>query len=268
MKKVSLFVVVLLLGTSLSACAAGRRGSKKQVEQPVQRVSSAQEKLQAKKDSMAAALELRKLELEMQEIEAEAEANAAIARKRADNAVKNMSSRVGQLLYTPCIDESFDKQGEYMAGLGIAENEIERGAATANANRYAIADITTRYIGVIKNGVSQYAKNVNTRSGAKVKENELEGEAVAIGEKAIEKYAETVCREFEQANDGTYTCYVAVHVPIKEVLNQVVDEVGVLQTDYDRQQFRGFMNAELEKQAAAKAAEKKELQDLRQQMGE
>lgn len=263
MKKVSLFMVVLILGTSFSACAAGRKSSRKNAES-VQKVDP----LQAKKDSMRNALELRKLELEMEAMEAEAEANSAIQKLKAQNALRATSSRVGQNLFTPCIEESYDKPGEYMAGLGIAENEVERGVAVANANRYAIADITTRYIGVIKNGVSQYAKNVNTRSGAKVKENELEGEAVAIGEKAIEKYAEAVCRNFEQATDGTYTAYVAVHVPIREIVSQVVDEVGVLQTDYDRQQFRGFMQAELDKQAAAKQAEQQQLQDLRQQIAQ
>ena len=67
---------------------------------------------------------------------------------------------------------------------------------------------------------------------------------------------------------GTYTCYVAVHVPLKDVLNETIDELGVLQTDYDRQQFRNWMETELNKQAAAKEAEQKELQDLRQQLSE
>ena len=67
---------------------------------------------------------------------------------------------------------------------------------------------------------------------------------------------------------GTYTCYVAVHVPLKDVLNETIDELGVLQTDYDRQQFRNWMEAELNKQAAAKEAEQKELQDLRQLLSE
>ena len=63
-----------------------------------------------------------------------------------------------------------------------------------------------------------------------------------------------------------YTCYVAVHVPLKNALDafdEVVDELGVLQNDYDREKCRNWMEAELNKQAAAKEAEKKELQDLR-----
>ena len=104
-----------------------------------------------------------------------------------------------------------------------------------------------------------------------MKENQLEGLAQAVGEKAINKYAEVVCTKFEQDDMGTYTCYVAVHVPLKNVLdafNEVVDELGVLQNDYDREKCRNWMEAELKQQAAAKEAEKKELQDLRQQLGE
>ena len=180
-----------------------------------------------------------------------------------ENAKKSLAKRVGQKLFTPCVDESYDMPGEYMAGLGIAENEVERGAARINANRYALADISSRYLGVIKNGVSQYAKNNNTASGQKIKQNELEGEAMAIGEKAINKYAEAVCTEFEQADDGTYTCYVAVHVPLEKVLNETIDELGVLKTDYDRKQFREWMESELNKQAEEKDLEKQVLMEMR-----
>lgn len=260
-------MVVLILGTSLSACAAGRRGSKKQVEQPVQRVSSAQEKLQAKKDSMAAALELRKLELEMQAMEAEAEANAEILKIKAENARKAMDRRLEQKLYTPCIAESYDKHGEYLAGLGIADNQLDRQLGSGTANLAAIADITTRYIGVIKNGVSRYSKDVNTRTGEKVKEGELEGESQAIGKASIEKHAEVVCREFGQADDGTFTIYVAVHVPIGKVLDDLQNQLKVLQVDADRARFRAFMEEELNKQALEKEKEQQELENLRQDYG-
>lgn len=192
--------------------------------------------------------------------------NLEMKKMALENAKKSEAMRIGQKLFTPCIDESYDMPGEYMAGLGIAENEVERGAARINANRYALSDISSRYMGVIKNGVSQYAKNNNTASGQKIKQNELEGEAMAIGEKAINKYAEVVCAEFAQMEDGTYTCYVAVHVSLKEVLNETIDEMGVLKTDFDRKQFREFMEAELSKQAAEKESEKKLLMEMREEI--
>lgn len=256
-------IIMMVLCVALCASCAAKKPVR--VSQPAQQQVDPQ---QAKLDSLRRAQEIRRIELQMQAEEAQMQADLEIAKLKADNAKRATSMRVGQDLYTPCIDESYDKTGEYMAALGIAEGELERGPAQINANRYAVANIASRYIGIIRNGVSQYAKNVNTRSGAKVKENELEGEAQAIGEKAINKYAEVVCTKFEQDDMGTYTCYVAVHVPLKDVLNETIDELGVLQTDYDRQQFRNWMEAELNKQAAAKEAEQKELQDLRQLLSE
>lgn len=259
MKKVLFFAMATFVCMS---CAAKKPVAQQPVQQSVQQVDPQQARL----DSLRKAAEIRKLELEIQAAEAQAQSEMEISKLKAENARNAVAKRLGQKIYTPCIDESYDVEGEYMAGLGIAEGEAERGAGIANANRYAIADITSRYIGMIKNGVSQYAKNVNTRSGQKVKENELEGAAEAIGTKVIDKYANAVCRDFEQDNMGGYTCYVAVHVPLKEVINSTVDELGVIQTDLDRQKFREYMQAELDKQAAAAQAEKQQLEELRNQV--
>lgn len=260
MKKVLIFAFAMLLCTS---CAAKKKVVQEQ-PQPVQQSSLS--KQQAYLDSLKMAQEIKRVELQMQAEEAALKAEIAANQVKLDNAVLATRKVLGQRLDIPCVNESFDKHGEYMAGLGIAQGEQEINPGIANANRAAIADITTRYIGMIKNGVSQYSKNVNTRSGGKIKENELEGAAEAIGTKLIDKYAETVCRDYEQDDFGGFTCYVAVHVPLKEVVNATVDELGVIQTDFDRDQFRKYMNAELDKQAAAKEAEKKELMEQRQML--
>ena len=110
-----------------------------------------------------------------------------------------------------------------MAALGIAEGEVERGPAQINANRYAIANIASRYVGIIRNGVSQYAKNVNTRSGQKVKENELEGEAQAIGEKAIDKYADYV-------TDKTHV-FAIYPVAYKDAIGKCKEESVVFESE-------------------------------------
>lgn len=267
MKKLLLLVLSVTL-VSVSCAAKRPKRVSQPVQQPVQQQVDPQ---QAYLDSLRRAQEIRRIELQMQAEEAQMQADLEIAKLKADNAKRATSKRVAQDLYTPCIDESYDKPGEYMAALGIAEGEVERGPAQINANRYAIANIASRYVGVIKNGVSQFAKNDNTRTGQSVKENQLEGIAQAVGEKAINKYAEVVCTKFEQDDMGAYTCYVVVHVPLKNAIDafdEVVDELGVLHNDYDREKCRNWMEAELNKQAAAKEAEKKELQDLRQQIGE
>ena len=52
-------------------------------------------------------------------------------------------------LTTFCIDDAYDKPGEYMAGLGIAEDRPDRARAITDANRVAIADIASRYVGIL-----------------------------------------------------------------------------------------------------------------------
>lgn len=263
-----LVAMALISSVAFTNCAA---------KKPVKKVAEVQQidPQQARLDSLRKAAEIRRLEREIQNAEeddalereakrAEKEAEMEIARLKAANARKSTTKRVGQDLYTPCLEESYDMPGEYMAGLGIAEGEDDRGEAKLLANKYAVEDIAKRYVGMIKNGMEHYAQKASTASGNKIRENKLEGDATVIGQKAIEKYAEQVCIKFEQDDMGGYTCYIAIHVPLKEVLNTTIDEIGALKTDFDRQQFRNFMQAELDKQAAAKEAEKKEMQEMRQ----
>ena len=265
MKKIMLVAMALISSVAFTNCAA-KKPVKKAAEPapaPVQQIDPQQAKL----DSLKRAQEIRRIELQMQAEEAQYKAEMEIAMLKAANAKKATEMRLEQKLHTPCIDESYDKHGEYMAGLGIAENQIERGRGTLQANRYAIEDIATRYIGMISNAVSQYAKDVNTRQKGMVKEDELEGEATAIGKASIEKHAEPVCREYGKADDGTYTCYVAVHVPVGKIMNDLQNQMQVLQVDADRARFRQFVEEEMNKQAAEKEAEQQMLNDLRTQNG-
>ncbi len=266
MKKVTLVAMALLCSVAFTNCAA-----KKPVKPKV-------DPQQAYIDSLKRAQEIRRLEREMAEEEerAKLEHEAKMAQLRAEkeiadlktaNAKNAIAMRLEQKLLIPCIDESYDKHGEYMAGLGIAENQIDRKDGELAANRIAIEDISTRYIGTISNAVSNYAKDVNTRQRQMIKESELEGEATAIGKKAIDKYAEVVCRDFGKGVEGYYTCYVAVHVPLGKVMSDLENQLQVLQVDADRARFREFVEKELGKQAAEKEAEQKQLDELRQQNG-
>lgn len=267
MKKVTLIAMALLCSVAFTNCAA-----KKPVKQKV-------DPQQAYIDSLKRVQEIKRIEREMAEEEerAKLEHEAKMAQLRADkeiadlkaqNARKATEMRLEQKLNMPCIDQSYDKHGEYMAGYGVAENQIDRKDALNAANREAITDISTRYIGMISNAVSNYAKDVNTRAREQVKESELEGEATAIGKMAIEKYAEAVCRDFGKADDGTYTGYAAVHVPVGKVLDEIAQNMQVLQVDADRARFRDFVEKELNKQAAEKEAEQKALEELRQQVAQ
>lgn len=160
-------------------------------------------------------------------------------------------------LITFCIDDAYDKPGVYMAGLGIAEDRPDRSRAIVDANRVAIADIASRYIGIIKNAIEDYTKDTNVPSGKKMYESSLEGGASAIGTKVIEKYANTVCRKFTQSATGGYVGYVAVHVMLDDAKKGVAEELEVRKVDYDKKKFFEKMDQEL---AESAARQKKEIE--------
>lgn len=157
-------------------------------------------------------------------------------------------------LTTFCIDDAYDKLGEYMAGLGIAEDRPDRARAITDANRVAIADIASRYVGMIKNAIEDYSKDTNVPSSKKMYESSLEGGAKAIGTKVIDKYANAVCRKFTQSATGGYVGYVAVHVLLEDAKKGLAEELEVRKVDYDKKKFFEKMDKEL----AASAAKQKE----------
>ena len=136
-------------------------------------------------------------------------------------------------LTTFCVDEAYDKPGEYMAGLGIVEGRPDRTKAIEDANRAAIADISSRYIGVIKNVIESYSKDVNVPSGQKIYESKLEGGIEAVGAAIIEKHAYVVCRQLARSATGGYVGYVAVHVEMSDLQKGLSEELEVRKVDYD-----------------------------------
>lgn len=160
---------------------------------------------------------------------------------------------------TFCIDDAYDKPGEYMAGLGIAEDRPDRSRAIVDANRVAIADIASRYIGIIKNAIEDYSKDTNVPSSKKMYESSLEGGAAAIGTKVVEKYANAVCRKFTQSATGGYVGYVAVHVLLNDAKKGLAEELEVRKVDYDKKKFFEKMDQEL---ANSSARQKKEMEDI------
>jgi len=152
---------------------------------------------------------------------------------------------------TPCIEKAMDKRGEYMAGLGISAPNMSERDALLEANRVAVADITTRYIGVIKNGVQSYMKDTTVPSGKKASENNLEGIATAAGSKAIDEYADRVCFQTMELTDaGTFITYTAIHVSTVKVNQAIAGALEVAKVDYDAQKFQKWLQQELDAQAA------------------
>jgi hypothetical protein len=152
---------------------------------------------------------------------------------------------------TPCLEYAMDKAGEYMAGLGISSPKMNERDAMREANSAAIADIASRYIGVIKNGVQSYLNDITVPSSKKSSAGKLESIATAAGEKAIEKYAGRVCFETQEITDaGTYINYTVVHVPVNEVNQDIASELEAAKVNYDSEKFQQWMQKELDAQAA------------------
>lgn len=148
-------------------------------------------------------------------------------------------------LTTFCVDQSYDKPGEYLAGLGIAEGCEDREDAIVKANQIAISDITSRYIGVIKNALTRYNKDTRVPAGKKIAEKKLEGLSEVIGTNVIEKYSNAVCREIAQDATGAYTGYVAVHVLLDDLQKGLQEELDVRKVDYDAEKFKKQVDAEI-----------------------
>jgi hypothetical protein len=199
-------------------------------------------------------IEQKKKQMELDALNAEAE----IQKKQQDMRLKDIDNEAAQreqktrqivkgeqrtLIF--CMDEAYDRPGEYMGGLGVVEARPDRTRAILDANRAAVADIATRYIGMIKNALEDYSKDVNVPSGKKMYESSLEGGAAAIGSKVIDKYANVVCREVSQEATGGWVGYVAVHVLLADAKNGLAEELEVRKVDYDKKKFFDKMDAEL-----------------------
>jgi hypothetical protein len=155
--------------------------------------------------------------------------------------------RTGQELYTHCYEESLDVRGESMGGFGIAEGHLDRNSAKEEANRNAIADIASRYAGVLTNSVKQYYEASRNSDGYKYNESELTSKTTIIGEQIINKYAEQMCFKYEKDVNGMYTCYVAVQVPLDVVVEQTVEETSTLLPQEAMSAFELYLKTELDK---------------------
>lgn len=185
------------------------------------------------------------------------------AQMQSKNAMTQVMEGGVQLIYTPCMDEfiALNKVKGQMAAQGISSGQPTQEAAELNANRVGLSDLTTRLLGVIKNGVEQYSKDTSTPDKQRAVEAQLEGLAMSIGEKAINELFVVDCRQFGKDRYNNYICYEALYVPVAEVVDAIVDE-AVKKVDIDKAMFRKRMQAELDANAA------KENASLQQQRAE
>jgi len=125
----------------------------------------------------------------------------------------------------------------HMGGLGVVEGRPDRSSAILDANRVAIADIASRYVGIITNAMNNYNKDTNVPSGKKMYESSLEGGIEVIGRKVIDKYANVACRKLAQSATGGYVGYVAVQILLEDAKRGLEEELDVRKVDYDKEKF-------------------------------
>ena len=132
-----------------------------------------------------------------------------------------------KMLLIPCSEEALiQENSENMSAMGMATNQPTQEDAMLNANRNALSEITTRFLGVMKNGIEQYTKDSRAKSGNRGIEAQLEGLAITIGEKEENKQFKVACRKFTKTKLGNYNCYVALYVPVDYVTDDGI-KLGV-----------------------------------------
>ncbi len=159
-----------------------------------------------------------------------------------------------QLIITPCMDEflELNKEPGQMAAQGIGTGQQTQELAQKVANQRALDDIGTRFAGVVKNAMESYNKDTSTPKGNRVTEGSLEGMVLAVGEKAINDFYVVECRQFGKDRYNNYVCYEALYVPLKKVMDAVMEEVK--DVDVDKAMFRKRMQEELDANAARENA--------------
>lgn len=187
------------------------------------------------------------------------------AKLKNKNAMEQILEGGVQLIYTPCMDEflALNKVPEQMAAQGMGTGQQTQELAQKVANQRAIDDIGQRFAGVVKNAMESYNKDTSTPKGNRVTEGSLEGMVLSVGEKAINEFYVVDCRQFAKDRYNQWVCYEALYVPMKKVVDAIMEEVK--DVDVDKAMFRKRMQAELEANAAKENAS---LQQQRAEMEE
>lgn len=261
-------VVAMLLAVVMPANAQSRKEKKAaaraqwELEQKLQREET-EMRHKMKMDSIAKAQKEREEDEAWEKEKKDLKRDNQRAQLQNQKAMTQMMEGGVQLIYTPCMDEflALNKVPGQMAAQGISSGQPTQEAAELNANRIGISDLTSRFIGVIKNGVEHYTKDTSTPDKQRAVEAQLEGLAVSIGEKAINELFVVDCRQFGKDRYNNYVCYEALYVPVEQVIDAIVDE-AVKEVDIDKAMFRKRMQEELDANAA------KENASLQQQRAE
>ena len=269
MKKVTLVAMVLVCSVAFTNCAA-----KKPVAQQSQPVAQQTEEddLDRQIKQMEKEAKLRELKRAQERADLEEKRKQELedleyeARKRKlETSIATTASTVSgdRKIVVYCKEETIDKGGEYMAGLGVSSEQDDERRALKEANTAAIADIVQRMMGDVVNGYEDYAKNTGMPSGNKLKEDELESFSMNACQKAVNKYAQSACREVVNTADGQFKAYIAVHVPLAETASDIADqlaEAGIVHKD--KESFKKSLMNQLDANTRKKQEEQQRTLDM------
>lgn len=234
MKKITLVAMALLCSVAFTDCAA-KKPVKKAEPAPAPQVVQEEDDLDRQIKQMEKEARLRELKRAQERAELEDKRQQELedleyeARKRKlETSIATTASTVSgdRKIVVYCKEETIDKGGEYMAGLGVSSEQDDERRALKEANTAAIADVVQRMMGDVVNGYEDYAKNTGMPSGQKLKEDELESFSMNTCEKAVNKYAQSACREVVTTLDGQFKAYIAIHVPLAETAADIVDQMA------------------------------------------
>ncbi|MCQ2333158.1 MAG: hypothetical protein MJZ88_00920 [Paludibacteraceae bacterium] len=256
MKKVLFFAMAAL---TCMSCAAKKPVAQQPAPQPVQQESETQRKIRELKEQK----ELQELqnEMELQQMQADAKKK----RLATTLAMEEQMADGDQVMVTFCYEESMDKPGEYMAGLGISQPRRFERDAKEEANNVAIHDIASRFMGVLKSGTDYYSQSGLTPGGKALDEASLQSMTLNIVEVAVNKYANQVCYKSIQDNDGMYRFYLALHIMESKTVDEVAEQLDKQQLLHDKNSFKKQLLNQLDAESAKRAAaQERQLQMLKE----
>ena len=191
-----------------------------------------------------------------------AQANLEIARRDAELRLAQQHQVNITLEWHPCMQQTVNLSGDVLMGFGISDQSRDRTEALLNANAVAIADISSRLLGTVSNGVERYSRTGYTRSGNRLDQSSLQTLASSIGERAFNQMGHVGCREIGICNrTGMFIGYVAIQVPIRDIVDAAVIELERAQLDFDIHNFRNHMRSELERQEEQRNSEIRRMQE-------
>lgn len=252
MKKITLVAMALICSVAFTDCAAKKPVKQAEPAPVAQQESETQRKIRELKEQQ---------ELEDLQAEAELRALEREAKKRKLQTQMALTEQMAdghQKMVKFCYEESLDKPGEYMAGLGVsAPRKLERDAKI-EARQMAVQDIAAGLVGMLKSGTEYYSQSGTTQGGKGLDESQLEGMTINLVEKAVDKYMNQVCYESVQDNDGKYIYYLAGHILEGTAVDEVADALDKAELIRDKNTFKKQLLKELENDKAVRDAEREQ----------